>query len=158
MNVHDSPIGKIDFVVVKNRFIKKDANFLIFKVKKLYHEHLNEQYIKKLHSDLLKFYKLLYRKKVHFAQIYDLSETETTSMIQDIKFGREYGNFLQENVEQILNSCCSGTSVVVNSEIVKGIVNSALFFYRNVKPTRVHNSRDESFEWLWPLIKADLGI
>jgi len=155
MIIYDSPLGKIEFITIKNTIIKKETNFIMFKVKKLYHDNLQENYINQLYSELLKFYKKLLKEKTHFAQIYDLTALQTSSIFRDVKFGKEYGNFLQENVEKILEKCCSGTAIIVNSEIIKGIVNTVLLFYRNIKPTQVHNSYDESFEWLWPLIKED---
>ena len=94
MIIYDSPLGKIEFITIKNTIIKKETNFIMFKVKKLYHDNLQENYINQLYSELLKFYKKLLKEKTHFAQIYDLTALQTSSIFRDVKFGKEYGNFL----------------------------------------------------------------
>lgn len=148
--VHDSPLGTIEFISIKNKYIKKETNFVVFKIKKLCND---SKVIKKLYSDILNFYTDAHKNKVQFAQIYDFTETESSNIYDDVQFGRSYGNFLKDSAEKILISSCIGTSIIVNSDIVKGLVNSALFFYSNVKPTKVHNNYEESYEWLWPLIR-----
>ncbi len=146
--IHESVLGSIEYLTVKNKYIKRETNFVIFKIKKLCND---PKVIKKMYSDILKFY--TDKNKVQFAQVYDFTETETSNIYDDIQFGRSYGNFLKDSAEKILISSCIGTSIIVNSDIVKGLVNSALFFYSNVKPTKVHSNYDESYEWLWPLIR-----
>jgi hypothetical protein len=149
MIVHESSLGTIEFTTIKNRFIKKETNYVIFKIKKLTNE---ESVVKKLYSDILKFYKEQYTKKTEFIQIYDFTETSVSNIFEDLTFGKQYGNFLRDKAEKFLTTCCIGTSIIVNSEIVKGLVNSALYFYTNVKPTKVHSSYAEAYEWLSTLI------
>lgn len=148
--IHDSPLGSIQYVKIKNKTIRLQTNFIVFKVKKLTSD---EVLIKQLYSDILSFYKKCNVEKIQFAQIYDFTETESSNIYDDIQFGRNYGNFLRDSAEKMLTECCIGTSIIVNSELIKGLVNSALFFYSNVKPTKVHSSLEESYEWLWPLIR-----
>jgi len=149
MIIHSSSFGTIEHIIIKNSIITKDTNFLIFKVKTLY---FNEEHFDQLKKDLYKCYKNLWCKKIFFSQIYDMTNTESSNILNDIKFGKNYGNFLQEKAEIILNTYCMGTSIVVNSEMTKHIINTTLFFYKNVKPTQTHNSIIESYKWLWTLI------
>lgn len=148
--IHESILGTIEYLTIKNKYIKKETNFVIFKIKKLCND---PKIIKKLYSDILDFYKKCNSDKIQFAQVYDFTETETSNIYDDIQFGRSYGNFLKDSAEKILISSCIGTSIIVNSDLIKGLVNSALYFYSNVKPTKVHNTYDQSYEWLWPLIR-----
>lgn len=148
MIVHDSPIGKIEFKRIKNKFIKNETNIIYFKVKKLYNKELQQKYVDQIKQDVLKFYKELYKDKTKFIQIYDLTETEVSTVYSDISFVRDYGNFLQENVEIMIKECCYGTSILVNSEIIKSIANTSLLFYRHVTPTKVHTTLASSYEWL----------
>jgi hypothetical protein len=154
MNVHDSLIGKIEFKKIKNGFIKKETNIMIFKVKKLYKKELQTKYLEQIKNDVFKFYKDLYKTKTKFIQIYDLTETEVTTVYNDIMFVKDYGNFLQANVETIIKECCYGTSILVNSEIIKGLANVSLLLYRHVTPTHVHTSISDSYEWLNDIISA----
>lgn len=149
MQVHDSQIGKIEF---KNIFIKKETNIIFFKIKKLYDTELRPKCMKQIKNDVFKLYKNLYKTKTKFIQIYDLTETDMYTAINDIMFVRDYGNFLQENVETIIKECCYGTSILVNSEIIKGIANASLLLYRHVTPTQVHTHIDDSYEWLGKIV------
>jgi hypothetical protein len=153
MRVHDSPIGKIEFKKIKNGFIKKDTNIILFKVKKLYNKELQPKYLEQIKSDVFKFYKELYKNKTKFIQIYDLTETEISTVFNDIMFVRDYGNFLQANVETMIKECCYGTSILVNSEIIKGLTNASLLLYRHVTPTQVHTSISDSYEWLGKILE-----
>jgi hypothetical protein len=149
MIIHESSLGTIEFTTIKNRFIKKETNYVIFKIIKLTND---ESVVKKLYSDILKFYKEQYTKKTEFIQVYDFTETNVSNIFEDLAFGKQYGNFLRDKAGNFLTTCCIATSIVVNSEIVKGLVNSALYFYTNVKPTKVHSSHAEAYEWLSTLI------
>jgi len=153
MHVHDSPIGKIEFKKIKNGFVNRETNIMIFKVKKLYNRELQPKYLEQFKNDVLKFYNELYKNKTKFIQIYDLTETEITTVFHDIKFVKEYGDFLQANVETIIKECCYGTSILVNSEIIKGITNASLLLYRHVTPTQVHTSISDSYEWLGKILE-----
>ncbi len=153
MYIHDSPIGKIEFKKIRNGFIKKETNIIFFKVKKLYNKELQLKYLEQLETDVLKFYKELYKTKIKFIQIYDLTETEMSTVFNDIMFVRDYGNFLQANVETMIKECCYGTSILVNSEIIKGIANASLLLYRHVTPTQIHTSISDSHEWLGQIIE-----
>jgi hypothetical protein len=150
--IHDSPIGIIEFKKIKNGFIKKETNIIVFKIKKLYNKELQPKYLEQIKGDVFKFYKELYKTKIKFIQIYDLTETEITTVYHDIKFVKQYGDFLQTNVEYIIKECCIGTSILVNSEIIKGITNASLLLYRHLTPTQVHTSINDSYEWLAGLI------
>jgi len=152
MHVHDSPIAKIEFKKIKNGFITTSTNIILFKVKKLYNKELQDKYREQIHNDVLTFYKELYRTKTKFIQIYDLTETEVTTIYNDIMFVNDYGNFLRTNVEYIIKECCRGTSILVNSELVKGIANTTLLLYKHVTPTQVHTSIGDSYEWLGALL------
>jgi len=151
MYIHDSPIAKIEFKKIKNGFIR-ETNIILFKVKKLYNKDLQPKYLEQIKIDIFKFYKELYTKKTNFIQIYDLTDTEITTVYHDIKFVKEYGDFLQENVESIIKECCYGTSILVNSEIIKGLANASLLLYRHVTPTHIHTSINDSYEWLGKIV------
>lgn len=148
MIIHDSPIANIEFKKIRNGFIKNESNIIIFKIKKLYNKELQPTYLEEIKGDIFRFYKELYKTKTKFIQIYDLTETEITTVYHDIKFVKQYGDFLQTNVEYIIKECCKGTSILVNSEIIKGITNASLLLYRHVTPTKVHTSISDSYEWL----------
>lgn len=145
--LHSSEFGTIEFVTIKNDIIKIETNLVLFKVNKLINE---KTLIKKLYSDILKFYN---SNTKNFIQIYDFTECKSTTLINDIQFGRNYGNFLRDSAAEVLTKYCIGTSIIVNSEIIKNAVNGALYFYSNVKPTKVHNDINESHKWLWQLIR-----
>lgn len=153
MLIHDSPIATIEFKKIKNGFIKKEINLILFKVKKLYNKELQPKYLEQIKNDVFKFYKKQRESKTKFIQIYDLTETEMTTVFHDIKFVKQYGDFLQTNVESIIKECCYGTSILVNSEIIKGITNASLLLYRHVTPTQVHTSISDSYEWLAGIIE-----
>jgi len=72
MHVHDSPIAKIEFKKIKNGFIKKETNIILFKVKKLYNKESQSKYLEQIKTDVLKFYKELYKTKTNFIQIINL--------------------------------------------------------------------------------------
>lgn len=146
--VHDSPIAVIEFKKIRNGFIKKETNTIIFKVKKLYNKELQPKYLEQIKTDVYKLYTELFKTKIKFIQIYDLTETQITTVFHDIKFVKQYGDFLQEKAENIIKECCYGTSILVNSEIIKGITNTSLLLYRHVTPTKVHTSISDSYEWL----------
>ena len=152
--IHDSHIGIIEFKKIKNRYIKKETNIIIFKIKKLYNQEFQPKYLEQIKTDIFKFYKKLYETKAKFIQIYDLTETEITTIYHDIKFVKQYGDFLQDKVEYIIKECCMGTSILVNSEIIKGITNASLLLYRHVTPTQVHTSISDSYEWLAGLLTS----
>lgn len=155
MYIHNSPIGTIEYKRVKNGFIKKETNLIFFKVKKLYNKELQQKYVDQIKGDIFKFYKELYKTKTKFIQIYDLTETEITTVFHDIIFVKNYGDFLQSNVETIIKECCYGTSILVNSEIIKGITNASLLLYRHVTPTQVHTSIGDSYEWLAKILDKE---
>jgi hypothetical protein len=155
MIVHDSAIGTVEFRGIKNMIITKRTNFLVFKIKKMYNSNLFPENLSKFYSDVHKFYQHLYTEKIQFVQIYDLTQAEVSSVWNDIIFVKEYAEFLKSNIEKIIATCCAGTSLIVNSEILKSIVNGLLCFYYNIKPTEVHNSYADSYTWLWTLIKND---
>ncbi len=151
MHVHDSPIAKIEFKKIKNGFIKKETNIILFKIKKFYNKELQPKYLEQIKNDVLKFYKELHKTKTKFIQIYDLTDTETSTVYSDIMFVKDYGNFLQSNVESMIKECCHGTSILVNSETIKFLANTSLLLYRHVTPTQVHTSVSDSHEWLGKL-------
>jgi hypothetical protein len=153
MHIHDSAIATIEYRKIKNGFIRKDTNIISFKIKKMYNKELQPQYLEQIKSDIFKLYKELYKTKTKFIQIYDLTNTEITTVYHDIMFVKNYGDFLQENVESIIKECCYGTSILVNSEILKGIVNASLLLYRHVTPTKVHTSLGDSYEWLGEILE-----
>lgn len=104
----------------------------------------------KLKVDILKLYKHVNSK---FTQTYDLTTASLgiTTIHKDINFAKQYGDFLQANVEKIIEKHCSGTSIIVNSEAIKCIANTTLMLYRHKSPTLVHTSIDESKRWLCSL-------
>jgi hypothetical protein len=158
MYIHDSPIAKIEYKKIKNGFIKQDTNIILFKIKKLYNKELQSKYLEQIKTDIFKFYKELLKSKTKFIQIYDLTDTEISTVYHDIIFVKNYGNFLQENVESIIKECCYGTSILVNSEIIKGLINASLLLYRHVTPTQIHTSISDSYEWLGQISDKSLHV
>jgi len=139
--IHQSSFGSIEIKTIKNIYVKKDTKCILFKIKQLQGSQ------NQLFSDIINFYNELYDKKIHYVQIYDFTEVQSNSIIDDLTFAKQYANFLQENAEHLLEKCCIKTSVIVKSDIIKNLVNTTLYFYRNVKPTQVFSSYSEAYKW-----------
>jgi hypothetical protein len=155
MYIYDSPIAKIEFKKIKNGFITRETNIIMFKIKKLYNKEVQSKYLDSVKNDMFKFYKELYKNKTKFIQIYDFTDTDITTAYNNIGFVKDYGDFLQTNVEHIIKECCIGTSVLVNSEIIKGIANASMLLYRDMTATtQVHTSIADSYEWLAKLLNS----
>jgi hypothetical protein len=148
--VHNSPLCRIEYTKIRNGFIPKKTNIVIFKIFKTNKE---VKYMEEIKKDALKFYKERQSNKDKFIQIYDLRETDYDTIYDDILFVKDYGNFLQSNVESIIKECCYGTSIIVNSEIIKTVANTCMLLYRHVSPTQIHTNIIDSYEWLGQNLK-----
>jgi hypothetical protein len=146
--IHNSDIAKIEFRNIKNGFIKNNTNLIFFKIKTIHDKDLNEKCIKEMENDILNFYKKTSIKKIKFIQIYDLTETNISSIYNDIIFFKNYGEFLQKEPKEHIKNCCIGTSILVNSEIIKNITNMLLFVYKNNSPIYVHTTISDAYEYL----------
>ena len=90
MLIHESPIGTIEFKKIKNGFIRKETYIITFKVKKLFNNELQSKYFEQIKNDILKFYKEVYKTKTKFIQIYDLTNTELSTVYNDIIFVKTF--------------------------------------------------------------------
>jgi len=156
MIIHTSEIGIIEFKKVNNGFVN-NSDFVFFKIKNLYSNNLSDELIEKLFDDLKTFFDNSKKNKIIFTQIYDLTDVSVTNIQNELIFVKKYADFLKK-FDDVFRECNTGTSIVINSFIVKQIINTMLCVYESITPTHISTSYGESFEWLEKLINKNLKV